>query len=157
MFQDRFFSEPLVTANQLVNTIRYIHRNPVKAGICSDISDYRYSSYNDYLRSDGGSIRQGALEELFGDAASFIEFNSISEDPEPADTERSVRRGLTDQDAIEIIKRIFSNYGISGLDTVTKRVRDEIISELKKRCLSIKQIARLTGVPLGIAARAGRK
>lgn len=157
LFQDRFFSEPLVTANQLVNTIRYIHRNPVKAGICSDISDYRYSSYNDYLRSDGGSIRQGVLEELFGDAASFIEFNSISEDPEPADTERSVRRGLTDQDAIEIIKRIFSNYGISGLDTVTKRVRDEIISELKKRCLSIKQIARLTGVPLGIAARAGRK
>ena len=84
LFQDRFFSEPLVTANQLVNTIRYIHRNPVKAGICSDISDYRYSSYNDYLRSDGGSIRQGALEELFGDAASFIEFNSVSEDSEPA-------------------------------------------------------------------------
>ena len=110
LFQDRFFSEPLVTANQLVNTIRYIHRNPVKAGICSDISDYRYSSYNDYLRSDGGSIRQGVLEEHFGDAASFIEFNSISEDPEPADTERSVRRGLTDQDAIEIIKRIFSKY-----------------------------------------------
>jgi len=32
----------------LNNCIKYIHNNPVKAGMCKNACDYKYSSYNEY-------------------------------------------------------------------------------------------------------------
>ena len=29
--------------------IRYIHQNPLKAGMVDDIKDYKWSSYNEYI------------------------------------------------------------------------------------------------------------
>jgi len=43
LFQGRFFSSPL-DQQHLLNTIRYIERNPVRAGICANPEDYFWSS-----------------------------------------------------------------------------------------------------------------
>ena len=34
----------------LLTTIRYIHQNPVKAGMVEKIDEYEYSSYNEYKK-----------------------------------------------------------------------------------------------------------
>ncbi len=39
LFQDRYKSEPVETDSYIVTVLRYIHQNPVKAGICSDPED----------------------------------------------------------------------------------------------------------------------
>ena len=49
LFQDRFKSEPINSDAQLLQTVRYVHRNPVKAGLCAAPSDYFFSSYMDYV------------------------------------------------------------------------------------------------------------
>ena len=49
VYRDRFKSEKIINLRHLENCIRYIHRNPVNANMCKKESDYRYSSYNDYL------------------------------------------------------------------------------------------------------------
>ncbi len=49
LFQDRYKSEPIETDAYLLAAIRYIHRNPIKAGLVNDMRDYRWSSYNSYL------------------------------------------------------------------------------------------------------------
>ena len=51
VFRDRFRSEAITSKNYLLNCIRYIHYNPVKAEMVTSCGDYPYSSYNNYLRS----------------------------------------------------------------------------------------------------------
>ena len=49
LFQDRFKSEPVEDDGYFLAAIRYIHQNPLKAGICKRIEDYEYSSYGEYI------------------------------------------------------------------------------------------------------------
>ena len=44
VFQDRFRSEAIEKENYLLAALRYIHNNPVKAGIVSHPSQYQWSS-----------------------------------------------------------------------------------------------------------------
>ena len=48
LFQDRFKSQNVENQNYLLRLIRYIHRNPEKAGICKT-EEYKWSSYNEVL------------------------------------------------------------------------------------------------------------
>ena len=51
MFQDRFKGEPVENDEYFLTVIRYIHQNPVKAGICKKPQDYTFSSYNEFFRN----------------------------------------------------------------------------------------------------------
>lgn len=48
LFQDRFKSQNVENENYLLRLIRYIHRNPEKAGICKT-EEYKWSSYNEVI------------------------------------------------------------------------------------------------------------
>ena len=50
VFQDRFKSENVEDERYFLTVYRYILRNPVKAGICSEPGDYRWSSYGELFR-----------------------------------------------------------------------------------------------------------
>ena len=50
VFKDRFLSEPITSKNYLINCIKYIHNNPVKANMVKHCGDYKYSSYASYLK-----------------------------------------------------------------------------------------------------------
>lgn len=50
VFRDRFLSEPITNKKYLINCIKYIHNNPVKAGIACHCAAYKFSSYNDFLK-----------------------------------------------------------------------------------------------------------
>ena len=47
-FQDRFRSEPVDSLEYFVTLLRYIHQNPLKAGIVNNILDYPWSSWKEY-------------------------------------------------------------------------------------------------------------
>lgn len=49
VFRNRYKAEEIYTRAHLLSCINYIHNNPVKAGMCKEKSEYKYSSYNDYL------------------------------------------------------------------------------------------------------------
>lgn len=52
LFQDRFKSEPCNDSSYFITLFRYIHQNPIKAGLSKTAKEYRYSSWgNDYLGS----------------------------------------------------------------------------------------------------------
>lgn len=44
IFQDRYKSEPVEDDKYLLTVIRYIHQNPLKAGILEEINEYQWSS-----------------------------------------------------------------------------------------------------------------
>lgn len=52
VFRNRFSSKPIYNQEYLLRCIKYIHMNPVKAGICKNEGDYNFSSYKDYLNEN---------------------------------------------------------------------------------------------------------
>ena len=77
VFRNRFDSIPIKTREQLYICIKYIHMNPVKAGIVSKEGDYFFSSYNDYLNQTG-FIQQNILDFIFNSSKNYIQdFKSI--------------------------------------------------------------------------------
>ena len=72
LFQDRFKSEPCNDSEYFMTLFRYIHQNPVKAGLVKSAQDYEYSSWgNDYLGQSSQrichiepAIKRYSLEEL---------------------------------------------------------------------------------------------
>ncbi|MBR3153038.1 MAG: transposase [Clostridia bacterium] len=49
VFRDRYFSQEIINQKQLFNCLKYIHYNPVKANICRNMNEYKYSSYNEFI------------------------------------------------------------------------------------------------------------
>lgn len=52
VFRDRFLSESIDNKRYLIQCIKYIHLNPVKAKIVSKCEDYKYSSYIHFLEEN---------------------------------------------------------------------------------------------------------
>ena len=48
LFERRFAAKLIVTDLQLLNTVRYIHRNPLEAGLVQSLDDYAWSSHFAY-------------------------------------------------------------------------------------------------------------
>ena len=47
LFRERFKSEPVNDMAYFVILLRYIHQNPVKAGIVNKVNDYEFSSWHE--------------------------------------------------------------------------------------------------------------
>lgn len=48
VFRNRYLSQPITSDIQLVNCVKYIHDNPVKAKMVNKPSEYKYSNYNEF-------------------------------------------------------------------------------------------------------------
>ncbi|WP_010647995.1 transposase [Oceanobacillus massiliensis] len=49
VFEKRYFDKPIGTPYGLLEISRYIHLNPVKAGIVTNAESYKWSSYHHYM------------------------------------------------------------------------------------------------------------
>ena len=66
VFQNRFRSQCVEDEAYFWNCVRYIHMNPVKAGLSSTLLGYKHSSMKEYcsLVSDENKILVGNIREL---------------------------------------------------------------------------------------------
>ena len=51
VYRDRFKSKPISDRTYLYNVLAYRHFKPIEAGISKELSQYSFSSYNDYVYS----------------------------------------------------------------------------------------------------------
>lgn len=66
-FNNRFQSLPIVDDVYLLQSTRYIHLNPVDAGLVDDPGDYPWSSYRQYLAPrDGQLVTPNPVLSLLG-------------------------------------------------------------------------------------------
>ena len=145
LFQDRYRSEPVEDDKYFLTVLRYIHQNPVKAKVVKTVSDYPYSSYNEYLSEANITDTELALEILPQDE--FVDFHAYLPEDSCLDITKS-RKHLTDEEA----KRIFDNLSkfvdMSNLDIETEI---ELTKALKAKGLSARQIIRVTPLKRRIA------
>lgn len=124
VFRDRYRSEAIYDKTYLINCIKYIHENPVKAGITKKCDDYIFSSYNEYLNK---------IKPFYDEMIESCDFS----DDEYLDI---IRNSHTENDYIddiekEKIENVF--YEIKekyNLNNLTDKDIAQIYVELNKRC-----------------------
>lgn len=116
VFRDRFVSEPITSIKYLVQCIKYIHMNPVKAKIVNDMSEYKFSSYNFYFRKlknynqDKENLSYEDYEEICNKKENKIDFFDIDMEKSNKVIYNAINRFLN-INKIEIYE-IFSNREI---------------------------------------------
>ena len=141
VFRSRFSSIPIESDDQLLNVVRYIHRNPVKAHLTA-AADYRWSSYHEF--TDGGEIcHTQDLLDLLGGADGF---RSLVDEEEGAPYFPRVTKRVPDDDAADAAKAALWPVRSNDLKGLSPDVRAQHVRSLRDAGLSIKQMVRLTGL-----------
>ncbi len=89
LFERRYRARLVAAESYLLALMRYIHLNPVRAGLARDPADYRWSSHRAYLGSvPGGWLAMAPTLNLFGAdrPAAIAAYRRFMRD-EPADEE----------------------------------------------------------------------
>lgn len=81
LFQDRFRSEPVESEAYLLTVVRYIHQNPVAAGLAPSC-EYRWSSYRAYLGlpCEGVPTECDTVFSMLGGVDGFVGFHRALDD-----------------------------------------------------------------------------
>ena len=148
LFQERYKSEVVENKAYLLTVLRYIHLNPIKAGITNSVEGHRWNSYHEYLLKQN-VIDSGFILELFATEEQvaiekFKRFmNEINED---VCLDYEERHRLSDEDIIKLIEEKFRVK--KGFFHLLKREeKDRILKNLKGiNGVTIRQLARVTGV-----------
>jgi len=154
LFQDRFKSEVVENDSYFMTVLRYIHENPIKAGLCDNLDGYRYSSFNDYENGDSSLIDISFTFSIMN-MKQFVEFHREHCNYNGFDSYTRSKR-LNDINATAIIIKLFECESSTELQTYEKERRNRALKVLNENGLSIRQLNRLTGVSKGVIERARR-
>lgn len=165
VFESRFESKNVENSYYLLNLVRYIHQNPIKAGICK-IDKYKWSSYIEYFKSEDVKLNESIVDKddvfaIFStakktDNKGFLEFNqkTLKFQDSVELLEYEMRNNLTDEEIIYFIKEKIGIDNIQEIQKYDKKHRDEIIGEIKDiKGASQKQIARVLGISLNVVRK----
>ena len=152
LFQDRFKSEPVGDEKYFLTVLRYIHQNPVKAGICNAVEDYAYSSYREYVTSAKIIDTEFAFAHISPE--DFVQIHHLPEPTQCLDIEnREGSPRVTDEQARRIIEMHTKCQNASDFQRLDVAMRNQYLKLLKAHGLSIRQISRLTGISFGVVRR----
>ena len=157
LFQDRYRSEPVNDNTYFFTLLRYIHQNPVAAGLVNDVISYRWSSWGEYERS-GNGIQTICSTKAVLTRMSFDDLRSLVYEPLP----KAVM--ILDYDSGSIVKTdeemrefFLTSFGLKhpmDLQLYSRERRNDILRAAKEYGGSIRQLVRLTGISFGIIRKA---
>lgn len=154
LFQDRFKSEVVENDEYFLTVVRYIHQNPIKAGLAQGIADYKWSSYNEYMDRAVIVDSEFVFDTLSNDRKNAIELfrdiNSQTSDDSCLEIDEKAR--VSDSE----IEEYFLNLGFNpgGIRHLDKSKRDEVIKKMKSLSgISIRQLSRVTGISKSVIDR----
>jgi putative transposase len=163
LFQDRFRSENIETSKYFLTAVRYIHQNPVKAGIVGSVNEWRWSSCSGYY---GQSVyprnlldRDFVLSMFSPDITiareRFKEFNESRNDDTCLDDRWNEKRRLVDEEARQEIKNLLGGVEIAHVKSLPRLERNEVLRKVKEiNGLSQRQAARILGVSPNLVFKA---
>lgn len=155
LFQNRFRSEPVEDDAYFMTVLRYIHQNPVKAGLCQQCGAYPWSSYRAYAN------RQGRVElvdvrfalNLMGGLSRFLQFTNAPNDDKCLDIVE--KRRLSDDELRGRLEDLLADFNKATISALTIPDRNRLLRHLKKmEGTTLAQIAAVTGLSKNIVARA---
>ncbi|WP_091541557.1 transposase [Alkaliphilus peptidifermentans] len=145
LFQNRFKSEPVNTDSYFLTVLRYIHQNPIKAGMVQRLEDYKWSSYNEYINNNT-LIDSTIGLSYFKGTNDFITY--MKENNQDKCLEYDPRKRYTDEGLKETISLLVDITNISNLDI---KSRNEILKDIKNATgASNRQLSRVLKIGRGV-------
>lgn len=158
LFQDRFKSEPVNDMAYFTVLLRYIHQNPVKAGIVEHVKDYDFSSWGEY----DGTVEpvfhicdtQTVLNRIpFTDLEAWVN-EPLGDDICCLDNDKEKPRlRLSDDQVWQQIIKHTGVYDSSDFQKLNKEIQRESLRLLLDMGASVRQLQRLTGLGRGLIQR----
>ncbi|MEW5919664.1 MAG: transposase [Bacillota bacterium] len=161
LFQDRYKSEAVERDAYLLAVIRYIHQNPVKAGIVKRPADWKWSSCPGYYGDNvyppellDSDLILGMFSKTGTTAIEwFKKFNEAENTDVCLDVTGIIR--LTDERAREEIKRVISPLDIVEIKSLSKSRRNEVLLRVKKiKGVTQRQASRILGISQNLMFKA---
>ena len=155
LFQERFKSENVENPTYFLTVLRYIHQNPIKAGLAKNIFECKWTSINEYIKKvkivdiDRGlnlfsSDRRKAIQW-------FVEFMNESNEDQCLDDHVKVR--MSDKQVREYLYKL-GITNISKLQQMEKEERDSLLARMKGlNGVTIRQLSRITGISKSVIHR----
>ncbi len=166
LFQDRFRSEPIEDDRYFLACGRYIHNNPVKAGIVNKPEEYTWSSYNNFINyatSDGNIVDREFLLGVFSEdkikavqllrafTAEAVEDQFIDYDGQ------EVTANLKENSTYELVQMILSRFNLQAaeLKNIDRKKRNAVLRVIKSETdASVRDLSKILGVSKDIIFRA---
>ena len=144
LFQDRFKSEPIDDYRYFRTVFRYIHQNPLKAGLEKTPGTFPWSSYNDYAYLNRSFIDIDEILVLFPNHSECMRYLHTISNEKCLDYYSSSR--LPDTEALKIIKENTGYNSPSDFQHLDISTRNTYLRQLSQNGISIRQLSRLTGI-----------
>ena len=156
LFQDRFRSEPVNSIEYFMTLMRYIHQNPVVAGLADEVRDYPWSSWPEY---EGHSLSVRLCDTMPVirrlERTNLYEFVTMPVDEKGIlDVDYGIGGIITDEEIKEKITEISSIQQPTEVQKLEKKKRNTILKQLCEYGANIRQISRVTGISYGVIYRA---
>lgn len=145
LFQDRFLSEPVEDVGYFIKLLRYIHQNPVKAGMVNELDEYPWSSWQEYKYNRPGlcvhsvpfaGISWDEIKEM------VCAINEIDQS-QRIGIDKSMR--MSDDEARACLAQICDKEGLNhNLKELPKETRNYVIFKAFEAGVGVRQLARIT-------------
>ncbi|AOT69940.1 REP-associated tyrosine transposase [Geosporobacter ferrireducens] len=154
LFQDRFRSETVEEDRYILSLTRYIHQNPVKAGLVKRPEDYKWSSYNAYIYNNNCFSNVVDTDTVLGIFSKnvktaktlFHKYMREENADEFIDIEEK-EEVLDEEEAKALYEKMLLNWGLDSKESASADLPEAFIREFKtKTNLSIRKIAAITGM-----------
>lgn len=183
LFQGRFRSETVESSGYFLKVLRYIHQNPMKAGLAENVFESKWTSMKEYLDAVyvvddfvyGKEAFAGAVYKV---AAASTKIKLVDVDfalnlfstnrneaierfveymQQPNEDEcldETDRIRVTDQEVLEHLRFLGVGH-VSILQQLEKDERDQVLAEMMKiPGISFRQLSRVTGISTSVIHRA---
>ena len=151
VYQGRFHSVAITSEEQLLQTARYVHDNPVRAGIAA-ADEYEWNSFGEYVGNSPFAISDvSVLLEILGGVEGFLEFSRSG--AHAVNYLRTGRR-ISDRDVRKAAKDALGEISPLEIKSMPQEERVEALAKLRAIGLSWRQIEMLTGIGVSSIRRA---
>lgn len=154
LFQDRFRSEPVESDAYLLMALRYIHRNPIKAGICVQPEEYLRSSYRAYIQNVEKTVTDTDFVLGMMTREQLKEYTEQANEDQFLDIDSVDNLPKTDTEAKEILMKMSGCASVSAFQKLQKEDREAFMRQLNGEGINIAQIGRITGYSRQVVYRA---
>lgn len=153
LFQDRFRSEPVDSLEYFVTLLRYIHQNPLKAGIVNNILDYPWSSWKEYAFDSNSNTfcsTRAVFSRISKEDLRELVYTPVEGSEKILDIDTDCSKPVSDS---EIKSFLVDSQGIVNplmVQSLEKSRRNEVLRTMLSLGAGIRQLSRLTGVSFGV-------
>ena len=137
LFENRYKGNAIDDESYFYEVVRYIHNNPIRAGITRNRRDYPYSSYSEYFEEIPEVVEKNFVLSMIN----IDEFDNFH------NKEDEIILKSNKMSDYELCNYIYARYGINvgSIKNLEKMQRKEILSQLRG-VSSARQLERVTGI-----------